>query len=179
MNKRDILEVAIKIIGLYLVLLFVGSMSTVGGAISTADNQFIENKTVLVGLTCLAALLYFIFAVAFLCRGRRIAEMLTQDSEIGPASERPLLPPYARLSFWVRLLGLYFFVSVSSRLVSAIAQAGYTIRSGFWWSRIIGEAFELILAIIFVLKSERVSQFVERHAEPIAGGNAALPRASA
>jgi len=177
MNKRDILEVAIKIMGLYLVLSLLGSIAIVGGAISTADNQLIKNKTVYVGFTCLAALSYFIFAVAFLCRGRRIAEMLTRDSEIGPDSERPLLPPYARLSFWVRILGLYFFVSVSSRLVSAIAQAGYTIRSGFWWSRIIGEAFELALAIIFVLKSERVSQFVERHAEPIDGGNAIPPRA--
>ena len=106
MTKRDILEVAIKIMGLYLVLSFLGSIAIVGGAIATADNTFIGSKTVYVLFTCLASFLYLVFAVAFLCRGRRIAEMLTRDSAIAPTGGRSALPPYAHLSFWVRILGL-------------------------------------------------------------------------
>ena len=181
MNKRDVLEVAVKMMGLYSLFSFLGSIAAVGGVIATADNKFIESKTVYVSFACIGAFLYLVFAVAFLWRGRRIAEMLTQDSEIVRTGERAALPPYARLCFWVRILGLYFFVAVISRLVSAIAQAGYTVRSPFWWSRLVGEALELGLAVLFIFRSERVSQFVERHAEPCDGANAALgaPRSSA
>ena len=180
MSKRDVLEVAIKLVGLYALFSFLGSVALVGGVISSADKQFVGSKTMYVSFTCLAAILYLIFAVAFLWRGRRIAELLTRDSEIGPAGERAALPPYAHLSFWVRILGLYFFVAVSSELVSAIAQAGITVRSGFWWSRLVGESLQLALSVVFIFRSGRVSQFVERHAEPSDGANAALgaPRSS-
>jgi len=178
MSKRDVLEVAIKIMGLYSLLAFFGSIPAMGGAIATADNSLIQNKSVYVWFTCIGASLYFVFAVAFLWRARRIAEMLTRDSEIGRAGERTELPSYSRLDFWVKILGLYFLVGVSSRLFSDVAHAGYTVLSGFWWSKVLGEAFEVCLAVILVFKSKQVSHFIERHAEPSTGGNAAPPRAS-
>ncbi len=178
MNKRDFLEVAIKMMGLYTLFSFIGSIIIAGAAMSSSD-KFLENKTLYVLSCCLALVLYLVLALAFLWRGRRIAEMLTRNSEIDPSGERSALPPYARLCFWVRILGLYFFVAVVSDLVAAMAQAGVTIRSVFWWSTLVGETLQLALSVIFIFRSERVSEFVERHAEPSAGGNAASRRASA
>ena len=165
MNKRDVLEVGIKLIGLYLVVSFLGSLSVVAAVFSVADSKLIENKPLYEVITCFASLFYLFFAVAFLWRGRRIAEMLTRDATVGPDTAGTALLPCARLAFWVRILGLYFFIAVSSRLVSALAQAGSTIRGAFWWSRIVGEVFEICLALVFIFKNEHVSQIVEEHGE--------------
>jgi hypothetical protein len=172
MNKRDVLEVAVKIMGLYALCSFFGSIVFVGGALSSAGSKFIENRTVYVLFSCLATVLYLVFAVAFLSRGRRIAEILTRDSDAAHPGERAVLPPHAHLYFWIRILGLYFFVAVSSELVSAIAQAGVTIRSAFWWTRLVGETLQLGLSLAFIFRSGRVARFVEEHAEPITEANA-------
>jgi hypothetical protein len=165
MSKRDVLEVAIKIMGLVSLFLFLGSIAVVAGAIAAADNKFFESKTVYVTLLCIGSFLYLFFAGAFLWQGKRIAEMLTRDSEIADTGERATLPPYARLSFWVRILGLYFFVAVISRLISTLAQAGVTVRSPFWWGMLVGEATEFAIAVVFIFRSEQVSRFVGSHGE--------------
>lgn len=180
MSKRDVLEVAVKLVGLYALFAFLQSITMLAGVIASADKQFVGSKTVFVSFICLASILYLVFAVAFLWRGRRIAELLTRDSEMSATGQRAVLPPYAPLGFWVRILGLYFFVGGVSELVSAIAEAGITERSPFWWSRLAGHVVQLAVSLAFIFRSERVSQFVERHAEPSDGANAALgaPRSS-
>jgi hypothetical protein len=165
MSKRDVLEVAVKLVGLYAVFAFLQSIAWLAGIIASEDKQFVGSKTMYVSLACLAAVLYLVFAVAFLWRGRRIAEFLTQDSESSGIGERPAMPACARLGFWVRVLGLYFFVGGISEVVSAIAQAGITVRSPFGWSQVAGHVVQLAVSVVFIFRSERVSQFVERYAE--------------
>src|ERR1017187_4486273 len=97
MNKRDVLEVAVKILGLYCLLSFLGSVMMVGLALASADSKFIENKVIYISFSCLASLLYVLFTVLFLRGGKRIAEMLTRDSDAGHAGERAVLPPHAQL----------------------------------------------------------------------------------
>lgn len=172
MNKRDVLEVAVKIVGLYCLMAFLSSIMFVGMALSSAESKYIENKVVYISFSCLASLLYLFFAVLFLRGGKRIAETLTRDSDAGRAGERAVLPPHAHLHFWIKILGLYFFVSVVGLLVSDIAHAGLTIRSTFWWSKLAGEILQISLSLAFIFKSTYVARLVERHAVPITGANA-------
>ena len=171
MNKRDVLEVAVKIMGLYCLMMFLSSIMFVGMALSSASSKYIENKVVYISFSCLASILYVFFAVLFLRGGKRVAEMLTRDSDAGHAGERAVLPPHAHLHFWIRILGLYLFVSVVGHLVSDIAQAGVTIRSPFWWSKLVGEILQLGLSLAFIFKSQCIARFVEGVAEPITGAN--------
>ena len=172
MNKRDTLEVAVKVLGLYCLLSFLGSIMFVGMALSSADSKYIENKALYLTFSCLATLLYLAFAVAFLPGGRRIAEMLMRDSGADRDGARAAQPPYAQLHFWVRLLGLYFFVSVIGRVVSDIAQAAITVRSIFWWSKLGGEILQLGLSLAFIFRSDRVAKLVEGVAKPTGGAQA-------
>jgi hypothetical protein len=172
MNKRDVLEVAVKIMGLYCLLSFLGSVMMVGLALASADSKFIENKVIYISFSCLASILYVLFTVLFLRGGKRIAEMLTRDSDAGHAGERAALPPHAQLHFWIKILGLYFFVSVIGHLVSDVANAGTTIRNSFWWSRLAGEILQIGLSLVFIFKSTCVARLVERHAEPVTGASA-------
>src|SRR5882724_4513283 len=172
MNKRDVLEVAVKIVGLYCLFSFLGSIMMVGIAFASADSKYIENKVIYISFSCLASFLYVLFAVLFLRGGKRIAEMLTRDSDVGHAGERAALPPHAHLQFWIKILGLYFFVSVVGHLVSDVANAGVTIRNSFWWSKLAGEIVQTGLSLAFIFKSTFVARLVERHVEPMTGVNA-------
>jgi hypothetical protein len=164
MDKRDVFEVAVKMLGLYLLLLFLGDIMVIGIAFSFKDNNPIENRTLYIVLSCLTTVLYLVFAVAFLWRGGRIAELLMRDSEIGSTEGQSTLP-YARLGFWIKILGLYFFVHGLSKLVSAFARAGIRIPDTFLWSMIVGETLQLALSILFIFRSEYVSQFVYKHSK--------------
>jgi hypothetical protein len=121
-----------------------------------------SNKTVAVLFSCLATLLYLVFALLFLCAGRRIAEMLMNESGRDSIQNRETLAPHAHLHFWVRILGLYFFVSVAGDLVSDISQAAVTIHNSFWWTRLIGHVFQLALALVFIFRDRFVAQLVEK-----------------
>lgn len=172
MSKRDLLEVSIKVMGLYCLLSFLGSTITLGAGLSSTDSKFIENKTIFVSFLCLSTLLYLVFAIVFVRWGKSIAEMLTQDSNVDHPMERGTLPPHAHFYFWVRILGLYFFVFVVGHLVSDIAQAGIAMRSIFWRGRFLGEILQIGLSLAFIFQSQRVARFVEGVAKPNTGANA-------
>ena len=170
MNKRDVLEVAVKMLGLYCLLSFISSIGVVGVAVSSPNPKIVENKPVYVGFTCLVTFLYLVFTILLLGRGRWIAERLIQDSITDRPEERSALPPHARLDFWVRILGLYFFLFFVGRLVTIIAEAGFTaVRGIFWWSRIVGNGVELCLALVFVLRNDYVASLVEKLSPRVGG----------
>ena len=103
MNKRDVLEVALKIIGIYYLFAVIGeSLSIFFFIVSASHNQ---NKFVYP----LVSSVFFslVLTVVFLWKGKRIAELLTQDSS--HAEVQSALTPHAHLYFWVKILGLYFF----------------------------------------------------------------------
>jgi hypothetical protein len=173
MSKRDLLEVSIKVMGLYCLFSFLGSIIALGASLSSGlDSKFIENKMTFVSFLCLATLLYLGLAIVFVRWGRRIAEMLTQDSDTDHTAERTALPPHAHLYFWIRILGLYFFVFVIGHLVSDIAQAGIAMRSTFWWSRFLGEILQIGLSLVFIFQSQPIAKFVEGVSKPTTGMNA-------
>jgi hypothetical protein len=172
MNKRDLLEVSIKVMGLYCLLSFLGSTITLGAGLSSTDSKFIENKVIFVSFLCLATVLYLVLAIVFIRWGRSIAEMLTQDSDVDHNVGRTPLPPHAYLSFWIRILGFYFFVFVIGHLVSDIAQAGIAIRSILWQSRFLGEALQIGLSLAFIFQSQPIANFVEGVSKPTTGMNA-------
>jgi hypothetical protein len=162
MTKRDVMEIAIKVMGLAFLFLFSQSILVAGAAFLSRDARSIGNKTVLILFSCLATLLYLSFALLFLRAGRRIAEVLMSESGKDPIQNREPLAPHAHLPFWVRILGLYFFVSGAVSLVSDFLQAALTVQNTFLWTRLIGHVIQLALALVFILRTKVVTQLVER-----------------
>jgi hypothetical protein len=161
MIKRNVTEIAIKVMGLVFLFFFFETIPLVGAAISS-DAKYMANKTVYVLFCCLTTLLYLLFALLFLCAGRRIAEMLMNESDKDSIQNRETLAPQAHLHFWVRILGLYFFVSAAGSLASDISLAAVTIHTTFWWTRLIGHVFQLALALVFIFRDRFVAQLIEK-----------------
>lgn len=170
MTKRDVMEIAIKVLGLAFLFFFLQSVPLVGAAFSSVDSKFITNKTVFVLFYCLVPLLYLVFALLFLCAGRRIAELLMSEPGKESTQNRETLPPHAHLHFWVRILGLYFFVSGAGALVSEVSRAALSIHYALWWTRLVGHVFQLAVALVFIFRDKYVAQLIEKGSEQIATG---------
>jgi flagellar biosynthesis protein FlhB len=162
MTKRDVMEIAIKVMGLAFLFFFFQSIPVVGAAFLSKEAKYIANKTVYILFSCLATLLYLGFALLFLRAGRRIAEMLMSESGKDSSPNREPLAPHAHLHFWVRILGLFFFVSGVGSLVSDFLQAALTVQNTFWWTRIMGHVIQLALALVFIFRTKVVTQWVEK-----------------
>lgn len=57
--------------------------------------------------------------------------------------------------------------SPDPKYVENKAQAGITIRNTFWWSRLVGDAFQVCLALVFILRNDYVASLVEKLSPPV------------
>jgi hypothetical protein len=166
MNKRDVLEIAIKLMGLYLLLTFLGSIFTIGITLSSAQVGQIHNKPMYITFACLEILLRLAFALILLYKGNRIAETLADGSAVPNPQQRTAPSSHVHLALWVRILGLYFALSVIPHLVWDLAEAVGVVTVPYWSTRILSETSQLVLSLICVLRNESVATFIEKYSKP-------------
>jgi hypothetical protein len=166
MNKRDVLEIAIKLMGLYLLFTFLSSVFALGIGLSSAQLSHIPNKSMYIAAACLDVLVRLSFALILLYKGNRIAEALAGGSAV--PSPQPRTPPssHVHLSLWVRILGLYFVLVIIPHIVYDIAEVVGVVTAPNWSTRILSEAVQLALALICVLRNESVATFIEKYTKP-------------
>jgi hypothetical protein len=166
MNKRDVLEIAIKLMGLYMLFMLLGSILTLGVALSSAQSGQIHNKPMYVAVACLEIVLRLTLAMVLLYKGNRIAETLAGESAVPSPQQRTTPSSHVHLSLWVRILGLYFALSVIPHLVWDAAEALGVVTVPFWSTRILSEASQLVLSLICVLRNESVATLIEKYSKP-------------
>ncbi|MGD0059127.1 MAG: hypothetical protein ABSD58_06890 [Verrucomicrobiia bacterium] len=165
MNKRDVLEIAIKLMGLYLLFTFLGGIFTLGIALSSAQVGQIHNKPMYISFACLEILLRLTFALVLLYKGDLIAQTFGGSAVPSP-QQRTVPSPHVHLSLWVRILGLYFVLSIIPHLVWDVAEVVGVVTAPNWSTRILSEAVQLALSLICILRNESVATFIEKHTKP-------------
>lgn len=171
MNKRDVLEIAIKLMGLYLLFTFLSSIFAIGIALSSAQGNHTQSKSMFIAVGCLEIVLRLAFALALLFKGNRIAETLTGESELPSPQQRTPLSSHVHLALWVRILGLYFALLVIPHIVWDIAEVVGVVTAPNWSTRILAEASQLALSLICVLRNESVATFIEKYTKPVTATN--------
>jgi hypothetical protein len=171
MNKRDVLEIAIKLMGLYLLFTFLGSIFAIGIALSSAQVGQIHNKPMYISFACLEIVVRLAFALILLYKGNRIAETLAGGPAVPSPQQRTSPSSHVHLSLWVRILGLYFVLSVIPHLVWDMAEVVGVVTVPYWSTRILSETLQLALSLICVLRNESVATFIEKYTKPVTGAN--------
>jgi len=167
MNKRDVLEIAVKLMGLYLLYTLLGGIFALGVAVSSAAPGQIHNKSMYIAVACWELALRLTFALVLLFKGNHIAETLAGGSAGPSPQQRTPLSSHVHLSLWVRILGLYFALLLIPRLVWDVAEVLGVVAAPNWSTRILSETLQLALSLICVLRNESVATFIEKHTKPI------------
>ena len=166
MNKRDVLEIAIKLMGLYLLFTFLSSVFAIGIALSSAQLSHIQNKSMYIAAACLEMLVRLSFALVLLYAGNRIAETLAGGSAVPSPQQRTPPSPHVHLSLWIRILGLYFVLLTIPHIVYDIAEVVGVVTAPNWSTRILSDTLQLVLSLICVLRNESVATSIEKYAKP-------------
>ncbi|MDD5556110.1 MAG: hypothetical protein PHN82_02545 [bacterium] len=159
MSKRDILEIGIKLLGLYCVISFFSSIPGIGMAINTANSDFVSSPFLYIFMPCLLSCAYLILAIVFLAEGHAIANRFIKDvpSEDTATQNTSIL---TTLSFWMILIGIYYFISSVASLISTSAYLTRAQLGTYSFAKLLSQAVIFILSLLLIFKSKAIAKFI-------------------
>ena len=166
MTKQNFLEIVVKSFGLYCLIQFIRSAPAVASAFTLGESGFVTSKALYASLMAIYPLLHLILVYIFLRKSNIVMKLLGSakfDSSISMADLNEVQPRPAWLSFWITIIGLYYFVSSVSVVVSRMGTLAIKLGEG-WHSvhdPLLPQAFIFILSIIFIFRGENVANFIK------------------
>lgn len=151
MSKKDAFEVGAKLLGLYLLVISVRSFAhfaeTVGSRILP---EVLQVSTLVLTLGLAWVLLFKTSAL--------VSRLPWDPSE--PAGATDATPSSgARLSSWIALLGLYYFMRSVDRLVSTLVLMLWYGGAGDW-EQVLLPLVALGLSLVLVLRCNQIERYI-------------------
>ena len=167
MSKRKLMEVVSVAFGFYCLIWFIKSIPSVGMAFVMKESGFITSQIQYALLLSIFPILNLVLAYLFLCKTHFIVTLFTLG-EIEPINHEEKTGEtqyvYTDLSFWIKIMGLYYLVSSASIFISRLGTIAIRLSEG--WSLaydpLLPQAFILIFSLIFIFRSKRVEDFIRR-----------------
>jgi hypothetical protein len=185
MNKRDIADIVLLVIGFTFVLAFLRSLAGIAFYIGTPDQHSIYiNRSVGIVFSILSSLVLFGFSFMLLFRRDTFINLtFTKDSDKSIALTDSLAP-LASYSFWIRIVGIYILLKSFTRLLSSLA-ADLTIKhelniDSLSMRNSINEFIAVVVSLAIIMNAETIGKKLERkkdvqHAPPAGRGEAPRP----
>ena len=166
MTKQNTLEIVVKAFGLYCLIQIIRSVPGVLSAITLDQSEFVTNKAFYALLMALYPLLHLILAYIFLKKSNIVLKMFDSgksDSSVSIAELNEEQPIYAKLSFWITIIGLYYFVSSASVVVSQLGAFAIKLGEGMHLLHdpLLPQALIFILSIVFIFRGENVANYIK------------------
>ena len=172
MKKHDLLEVVIKLLGLYCFILFareIMNFPMIYIFFMVNSDSSISNiiTTVLAGINSLAPLL---LSYVFVRKTDMILKLLGLSAQEEEEDAKNIgVSTWGQLSFWIIIMGLYFFISsapyVASYLIVSVLsldlssdqQVRVVYNSGQY---ILSQVFMLGLSLFFIFKNQYIENLL-------------------
>ncbi len=168
MQKRDVFEIITKLFGLYCIVQFIRSMPATFGAIVIDHPEFITNKPLYVIAMSLYPIVFLFLSIIFIFKSERITKLFfpksftTGDSEHHLAEEKLA---YEKLSFWIVIIGIYYFVSSSATVLAGLPTIFVKLETGWFLTHdpFLPQALTFIMSLFCVFRSEKIEEFINKH----------------
>lgn len=166
MKKRDVYEIALRILGMYILLQSVYSgvsaLVIIGSDWGRLGGPTAQSTPIFVAQTSSAGV-YFWLGLALVVGAPRIASLLAKGEPETEQEEVRERGPQ-RLAFWITLLGLYFAIrsaaNVLSQVILLFVRTDLPVQ--FYGPGFVSDALLLALSVLFIFRSEKVEDFIDR-----------------
>jgi len=165
MNKKNILQIVFIAFGIYFLMNFLFSLSALGLTMSMKETEYIS-KGSQIFWTAINNILLFLLAYIFLVRNRFLVELFASKMAAEDNSAKEPELAVCRMSFWIKIIGLYYFVSSSSKILAqlpAILSGTYEYTADlFWWNQTGSHLIALVISILLIFKSEKIETLINQ-----------------
>ena len=165
MTKGDVFEIIAKAFGLYCIVQFIRSTPAVIGAIVVHQPDFITNRSLYISLMSLYPLIFLFLSVVFIRKSDTVAYFFFPKSNFDKQSEdlrNDEKPPYAKLSFWIVIIGFYYLISSTATVLTGLPAIYAKVKDGWFLTHdpFLPQALIFIMSIVCILKSENIENFI-------------------
>ena len=161
-------DLAVKLFGLYCIVSFVLLAPQIlsVAALSPAHSELITSRLVFAVTTSIPAVLYLALGWTLLFRTRSVVRILWRD-----VTESDSAPPFSAssLSFWITLIGLFYFIRSVSGLATQLWIFGTrtgALGHSFSSLRFLPDLVIFPLALLFIFKARAIEEFIRRKTHP-------------
>jgi len=166
MSKHAALEIVSKIFGLYCIVQFIRSTPAVIGAIVVDNPEFVTNKALHAVLMSLYPLIFLLLSFIFIRKTEFIVKLIESKPNNSDSTESILSQDnsaYSKLSFWIIILGIFYFISAASVFLIGIGTLAIRLREGWFLTHdpLLPQTIILILSLICIFRSEQVAELIE------------------
>ena len=167
MIRRDVFGIIVKTFALYCIVQFIRSTPAVIGAIVIDQPDFTTNKPLYIFLMSLYPIAFMILAFIFIRNSESIVNFFYAKTDAGVDSKVELKsekPSYENLSFWIILIGIYYFISATASVLSGLPSLPTKVKEGWFFTHdpFLPQALILIMSIFCILKSDKIVEIIDK-----------------
>jgi hypothetical protein len=167
MLKGDIFEIIVKAFGLYCIVQFIQSTPAVFGAIVVNQPEFITNKPLYIFSMLLYPLVFLLLSLIFILKSELVTKIFfsrsssTSDRVEQPDDEKP---PYGKLSFWIIIIGFFYFISSAASVLSGLPTIFIKLKEGWFFTHdpFLPQTLIFIMSLVCILKSEKIEEIINK-----------------
>jgi hypothetical protein len=164
-NKRQVLDIVFIVFGLYFFMSLVGSLASLTFSVFMEESEYMSKGSIILmtGVHCTVLLL---LTGLFLFKRKLLLAFFAPHTDEIDGRSTGQEPCYARLAFWIQILGLYYFIASVSKAIGQLAIVVSTktryVSSHLWWNQMGPHLVAVVIAALFIWKSEAIAHFITR-----------------
>ena len=164
MNRRSIIEIAIRIYALYMITQVPMVLWGIVSVFSIDTSTFVTNPELYRIWAIVNPFLYLLVSLILLTKApfisKAIAGKQEEDTTVHDSSMKQ-----SNLSFCIMLLGLYFLVTYVSSMISELIKIPIMAGGHYMWSIVVANGIVICVAVFMTFRSKRVAEFILRKSQ--------------
>ena len=164
MNKRSIIEIAIRIYALYLIIQVPMLVWGIVSVFSMDTSKFVTNPELYRIWSVVNPFFYLLISLILLVKAPFISKAIVRKQEEDTRGYENNLQQ-SSLSFWITLLGLYFLVTYVSSMIEELIRIPIMAGGHYMWSIIVAKGIVIGVAVFMTFRSKRVAELIWRKSQ--------------
>ncbi|MCP4632014.1 MAG: hypothetical protein GY855_03735 [candidate division Zixibacteria bacterium] len=160
MNKKVLIETAIRIYALYILVEIPMALWGLVTVFAVDQTQFIINPLLYQTWAIVCPFLYLIVSLLLLFKAESIARAIAGKNDEENNSLRENISKDSNLAIWITLLGIYLLVTHFSSAIGELIRSPITSIDHYTWSVLVSKGIVIAASFFMTFHSKKVEDII-------------------